>query len=63
MEELYNWKQVKAYAIIGLNNLLKSANKDNVNNLKQFDMFLDALPKVYKKNDVIKYANFLKEQN
>lgn len=35
----YNYKEVKAFALIGLHNLLSSANRDNIN-LKTFEMFL-----------------------
>lgn len=60
MEELYNWEQVKAYAKIGLYNLLHSANKSNIEDLEQLEMFLDELPKVHKKENVVEYANKLK---
>lgn len=60
MRELYNWEQVKAYAKIGLHNLLHSANKSNIRDLEELDMFLDALPKVHKKENVIEEAKNLK---
>lgn len=61
MGVLYNFKEVKAFALIGLHNLLSSANRDNIN-LKTFEMFLDPLEKVHKKEDVVKYAEKLKSR-
>lgn len=58
-EELYNFEQVIAYAVIGLNNLLKSANKDNIN-LKDFaELFMKPLNNVHKKENVVEHANRL----
>lgn len=57
-ENLYNYEQAMSFAIIGLHNLLNSANKDNIN-LKSFKMFLDPLEKVHKKDTVEQYANYL----
>lgn len=61
MEVLYNFKEVKSFALIGLHNLLSSANRDNIN-LKTFDMFLDPLEKVHKKEEVVEYAEKLKSR-
>ena len=61
MGVLYNWKQVEAFALIGLHNLLNSANKDNIN-LKTFKMFLEPLEKLHSKEFVVKYANKLLEE-
>ena len=33
-KELYSWEQVRAYSIIALHNLLKSANDINLKNKK-----------------------------
>ena len=61
MGTLYNWNQVKAYAKIGLHNLLNSGNRDNIDKL---DMFLEPLKDIHKKEDVVKYAEkLLKEKN
>lgn len=59
MEKLYTFKEVVAFGLIGLNNLLHSANKEDIN-LKNFEMFLEPLEKIYKKEDVVNYANYLK---
>lgn len=61
MGVLYNFKEVKSFAIIGLHNLLNSANRDNIN-LKTFEMFLEPLEKLHKKEDVVKYAEKLKKR-
>ncbi len=61
MGVLYNYKQVKAFALIALHNLLNSANRNNIN-LKTLDMFLDPLEKVHKKEEVIEYAEKLKSR-
>ena len=58
----YNWKQVKAYAKIGLHNLLHSGNRDDIDNLETFDMFLEPLKEIHKKEDVVKYAENLIEK-
>jgi hypothetical protein len=62
MEEKYNFKQVIAYAVIGLEHYLNSGNKNNIN-IKDFcHLFMEPLEKVYKKEDVIKIANVLLER-
>ena len=61
MGVLYSYKQVEAFALIGLHNLLNSANKDNIN-LKTFKMFLEPLEKLHSKEFVVKYENILKEK-
>lgn len=62
MEEKYNFKQVIAYAVIGLEHYLNSWNKNNIN-IKDFcHLFMEPLEKVYKKEDVIKIANVLLER-
>lgn len=59
-EELYSYKEVEAFAVIALHNLLKSPNRENIN-LKTYKMFLEPLPKIHKKNNVIKFANNLQD--
>ena len=62
MEEQYNYKQVIAYAVIGLEHYLNSGNKDNIN-IKDFcNLFMEQL-KIYKKKDVIRIANILLERD
>lgn len=62
MEEKYNFKQVIAYAVIGLEHYLNSGNKNNIN-IKDFcHLFMEPLEKVYKKEDVIKIANVMLER-
>lgn len=62
MEQKYNFKQVIAYAVIGLEHYLNSGNKNNIN-IKDFcHLFMEPLEKVYKKEDVIKIANVLLER-
>lgn len=58
---LYNYEQVEAFALIGLHNLLNSANKDKLD-LKTFKMFLDPLEKLHSKEFAVKYANKLLEE-
>lgn len=60
MGSLYNYKQVEAFALIGLHNLLNSANKDNIN-LNTFKMFLEPLEKLHSKEFAVNYANRLLE--
>ena len=57
---LYTYNQVKAYALIGLHNLLHSGNKDSIN-LKTFEMFLDPLEKVHTKEKVVAFSEKLLE--
>ena len=61
MGSLYNYKQVEAFALIGLHNLLNSANKDNIN-LNIFKMFLEPLEKLHSKEFAVNYANSLLEE-
>lgn len=61
MGVLYNYEQVEAFALIGLHNLLNSANKDKLD-LKTFKMFLDPLEKLHSKEFAVKYANKLLEE-
>lgn len=61
MGSLYNYKQVEAFALIGLHNLLNSANKDNIN-LNTFKMFLKPLEKLHSKEFAVNYANTLLEE-
>lgn len=56
--ELYNWDQVRAYALIGLNNLLKTEDKNNID-LKKFKRELDPLQTSFGKEGVVGYANRL----
>ena len=58
---LYNYEQVESFALIGLHNLLNSANKNKLD-LKTFKMFLDPLEKLHSKEFVVKYANKLLEE-
>lgn len=56
MAELYNYEQVKAYAVIGLHNLFHSGNKMNLNN---FVMIMEPLNKIYNRSNVIKFSKDL----
>lgn len=56
LKRKYNWKHIKAYSIIALNNLLHSANEVD---LKNIDMFLDPLQTLYNKEQALKYAEKL----
>lgn len=56
MAELYNYEQVKAYAVIGLHNLQHSGNKMNLNN---FVMIMEPLNKIYNRSNVIKFSKDL----
>lgn len=56
--ELYNWDQVRAYALIAMNNLLKKKDKNKVN-LQEFKRELDPLQTSFGKEGVIGYANRL----
>ncbi len=58
---LYNYEQVESFALIGLHNLLNSANKDNIN-LNTFKMFLDPLEKLHSKEFAVNYADKLLEE-
>lgn len=57
---LYTYNHVKAYALIGLHNLLNSGNKDSID-LETLDMFLDPLEKVHTKEKVIAFSKMLLE--
>lgn len=61
-EKLYNFKEVIAFSVIGLNNYLKSANKNNVNINDFARLFMEPLEKLYKKKNLIKNAEKLKEE-
>jgi len=56
MAELYNYERVKAYAVIGLHNLLHSGNEINLNN---FVMIMEPLNKIYNRSNVIKFSKDL----
>lgn len=57
--ELYNWDQVRAYAIIALYNLIKNNKKINIVN---FVKELDSLQTMYGKEGIVGLANrYLKE--
>ncbi len=60
MGNLYTYKQVKGYALIALHNLLNSANKDSIN-LNTFEMFLEPLEKIHKKENVVSFSKKLLE--
>lgn len=62
MGVLYNWKQVKSYAKIGLYNLLHSVNKEKINDLDTFDIFLEPLKDIHNKNEVERFANELRKK-
>lgn len=55
-KELYTWEQVRAYSIIALHNLLNSANKVNLVNIK---MFIDPLQTLYGKDGIVGVAERL----
>lgn len=55
-KELYSWEQVKAYSIIALHNLLNSANDINLKNMK---LFMDPLQTLYGKNEIVRVAEKL----
>lgn len=60
MERTYSFDEVIAFAIIGLNDLINSANRDNIT-LEQFGrFFMEPLEKTYRNLDVIECANKLK---
>ena len=54
--ELYTWKQVEAYSIIALHNLLHSANEVNLKNIK---MCIEPLRTLHEKNEVVEYSEQL----
>lgn len=61
--ELYTWDQVRGYALIGLNNLLKKyglnpEDKKNIT-LNNYKKELDPLQTSYGKDGTIGYANRL----
>ena len=58
--ELYNWDQVRAYAVIALNNVLNK-NKDITTD--NFIKELDPLQSLYGKDGVIGLANRIKEKS
>jgi len=60
MGTLYTYKQVKGYALIALHNLLNSANRDSIN-LSTFEMFLEPLEQVHKKENVVSFSEKLLE--
>lgn len=60
MGKIYNYEQVKAFTLIGLDNFLHSANKDNIKLEDFFKLFIEPLEEIYKKKDVIECANKLK---
>jgi hypothetical protein len=55
-KELYSWEQVRAYSIIALHNLLNSANDINLKNMK---LFMDPLQTLYGKNEIVRVAEKL----
>lgn len=59
--ELYNWDQVKAYAIIAINNL-KIKNKQVNINTEEFINEINPLQTLYGKEGIVGLANrYLKE--
>lgn len=61
MEEQYNYKHVISYTVIALNNLLNSANKDEID-LKTIVKFVEPLKDIHKKEYVIDFADKLLEE-
>lgn len=55
-KELYTWEQVRAYAIIALNNLMNSANKIDLKGIK---MCIDPLQQIHRKESVVGYSKKL----
>ncbi|MEE1530864.1 MAG: hypothetical protein UGE22_02470 [Clostridia bacterium] len=55
-KELYSWEQVRAYSIMALHNLLNSANDINLKNMK---LFMDPLQTLYGKNEIVRVAEKL----
>lgn len=55
-KELYSWEQVRAYSIIALHNLLNSANDINLKNMK---LFMNPLQTLYGKNEIVRVAEKL----
>lgn len=55
-KELYSWEQVRVYSIIALHNLLNSANDINLKNMK---LFMDPLQTLYGKNEIVRVAEKL----
>lgn len=55
-KELYSWEQVRAYSIIAVHNLLNSANDINLKNMK---LFMDPLQTLYGKNEIVRVAEKL----
>lgn len=54
--ELYTWKQVEAYSVIALHNLLHSANEVNLKNIK---MFIEPLQTLYSREKAVEIAERL----
>lgn len=55
-EEQYTWKQVEAYSIIALHNLLNSANEVNLKNMK---MFIEPLKELHQGKNVVEFSRQL----
>lgn len=55
-KELYTWKQVEAYSVIALHNLLHSANEVNLKNIK---MFIEPLQTLYSREKAVEIAERL----
>lgn len=55
-QKSYTWKQVEAYSIIALHNLLHSANEINLKNIK---MFIEPLQTLYSKEKAVEVAERL----
>lgn len=56
----YNFKQVKAFALIGFHNWNHSANREN-RDLENFEMFMEPLEKIYTKEKAIAFSKKLIE--
>lgn len=55
-QKSYTWKQVEAYSIIALHNLLHSANEINLKNIK---MFIEPLQTLYSREKAVEVAERL----
>ena len=55
-QKSYTWKQVEAYSVIALHNLLHSANEINLKNIK---MFIEPLQTLYSREKAVEVAERL----
>ena len=59
-EQKYTFEEVVAYAVIGLFNLLNSANKENID-LRTIKMFVEPLERLYEKENAVELSRKLLE--